>query len=82
MIAATSTTVPATSTENRGVPVESVPADGATRGWRASSPASASTAMIGRNRPSSIATPSVVWKNPLVTVRPPNAEPLLFAADA
>ena len=48
----------------------------------ASDPASASTAMIGMNRPTSMHTPSEAWNQSLVTVRPANALPLLFDADA
>ena len=59
-----------------------MPAPGSTRFCAASDPASASTARIGTNRPNSIASPRVVWKNGLVTVSPANALPLLLAAEA
>ncbi len=48
---------------------------------RASEPAIASTSTIGRKRPPSIASPSVVLNQSVFPVRPPKAEPLLFAAD-
>ena len=53
-----------------------------TRRCAASEPASASTARIGTNRPSSMQRPRVAWKKSLVTVSPANALPLLFAAEA
>ena len=43
--------------------------------------ASASTGTMSRNRPKSIARPSVVLYQSVLPVKPPNAEPLLFAAD-
>ncbi len=48
---------------------------------RASEPASASTGTISRNRPKSIARPSVVLNQSVFPVSPPNAEPLLLDAD-
>ena len=69
------------SPANSGVPVGNVPAVGGTVCLRASEPAIASTSTIGRNRPPSIARPSVVLYQSVFPVRPPNAEPLLFAPD-
>ena len=74
--------VPPTRTPNSGPLVGRVPAPAATRRCCASEPASASTARIGTNRPSSMQMPSVDWKKSLVTVMPANALPLLFAAEA
>ena len=66
---------------NNGVPVGNVPAVTGTGCLRASEPAIASTSTIGRKRPPSIARPSVVLYQSVFPVRPPNAEPLLLAAD-
>ena len=77
MIRITPTSRPAKS----GVPVGKVPAVTGTGCLRASEPAIASTSTIGRKRPASIASPSVVLNQSVFPVRPPNAEPLLFAAE-
>ena len=69
------------STVNSGVSVGKVPADAGAGCLRASEPAIASTGTIRRNRPTSIARPSVVLYQSVFPVSPPNAEPLLFAAD-
>ena len=50
-------------------------------GSEAMSARRASTRAIGMNRPNSMAKPSDVWNQSLVTVRPPNALPLLLAPD-
>src|SRR6185503_19757072 len=71
--AATRTTVPQTRTPKRTPCVGRVPAPGSTRRCAATDPASAGTARIGTNRPKSIASPRVVWKNGLVTVSPAKA---------
>ena len=59
-----------------------VPADAGTFCLRPSEPAIASTGTMSVNRPISIDRPSVVSYQVLVTVRPPNAEPLLLPAEA
>ena len=77
MIRITPTRRPAKS----GVPVGKVPAVTGTGCLRASAPAIARTSTMGRKRPASIARPSVVLYQSVFPVRPPNAEPLLFAAE-
>ena len=67
---------------NSGPVVGSVPAVTGTFFCAARDPASASTAMIGMNRPNSMHTPSDDWNQSFVTVMPANALPLLFDADA
>src|SRR5215470_7320325 len=66
---------------NSGRCVGSVPADSGTGCWRPSEPARPSTSTIGRNRPSSIASPSAMSHQAVLTVMPANAEPLLFDAE-
>ncbi len=82
MRAATSTTVPVSSPVNMGPDVGRVPAPAGVRRCAESDPASARTNRIGRKRPNSMQTPSADWNQSLVTVRPPNALPLLLDADA
>ena len=53
-----------------------------TRGLRTSEPAMARTGIMRKKRPISMHSPSVVWYQLLVTVRPAKAEPLLFEAEA
>src|SRR5512143_3658256 len=72
---------PASIPTNCGRCVGSVPADTGTGCWRASAPARPSTNTIGRNRPTSIASPSAVLYQVVFPVRPANADPLLFAAE-
>src|SRR5436190_23904820 len=79
--AATIATTPITSTTKSGVCVGKVPADGGTRRFRASAPASASVGMIRKNRPTSIATASAVFVHAVLAVKPANADPLLLPAD-
>ena len=67
---------------NIGPDVGRVPTVGATFFCDANDPANASTKMMGRKRPNSMAIPSEDWNQSLVTVKPPNALPLLFDADA
>ena len=64
---------------NSGVSVGNVPADAGTGCLRASEPAMARAGTISRNRPTSIERPSVVLYQSVLPVRPPKAEPLLFA---
>ena len=66
---------------NSGVPVGNVPAEAGTGCLRASEPAMASTAIMRKNRPTSMQMPSVVLYQSVLPVRPPKAEPLLLAAD-
>ena len=47
----------------------------------ASDPARPSTKMIGRNRPNTMARPSAVFHQGVLTVMPANAEPLLLDAE-
>ena len=61
--------------------VGKVPAVAGTGCLRASEPAIASAGTIRKKRPTSIARPSVVLNQSVLPVSPPNAEPLLFAAD-
>jgi len=58
-----------------------VPAVSGTRSCAASDPASARTNTIGTKRPRSITTPSAEFIHVVFAVRPPNAEPLLFAPE-
>ena len=74
-------TTPTSRPANSGVPVGNVPAEAGTGCFRAREPAMASAGTISRNRPTSIARPSVVLYQSVLPVRPPNAEPLLFAAE-
>ena len=75
------TTTPRMSPANRGVSVGKVPADAGTGCLRASDPAMARAATMSTNRPTSIDRPRVVLNQSVLPVRPPNAEPLLLAAD-
>ena len=50
-------------------------------GLRASEPAMASTGMMRKKRPTSIAMPRVVSIQSVAAVMPAKAEPLLLAAD-
>ena len=61
--------------------VGSVPSDAGTGFCRASDPASPSTKIIGRNRPSSIVSPSAVLYQSVFTEMPGERRPLLFAAE-
>ena len=73
-------TTPKSSPANSGVPVGKVPAEAGTRCLRPSEPAMASTGIMRKNRPTSIARPSVVSYHWVLAVRPPKAEPLLLNA--
>ncbi len=64
------------------MPVGNVPDVAGTCCLRTSEPASASTRAMVTKRPKSIASPSVVLNQSVLPVRPPNAEPLLFEAEA
>src|SRR6478736_983434 len=77
----TTTTTTRSSTKKSGVLVGKVPAVAGTDCLRASEPAIASTGTIRMKRPKSIVRPSVVLYQSVLPVRPPKAEPLLFAAD-
>ena len=66
---------------NCGRWVGSVPTDAGVLPCLASEPARASTKIIGRNRPNTIARPSAVLYQSVLTVIPANAEPLLLAAE-
>ena len=72
---------PTTMPTNSGRWVGRVPSEAGVGCWRASEPASASTKMIGRNRPSSMQSPSAVFHHCVFTVMPANAEPLLLLAE-
>ena len=74
------TVTPTSMPTNSGRWVGSVPADAGHRApaGPASRPAP-STKTIGRNRPSSMHSPSAVLYQAVLTVRPANAEPLLLA---
>src|SRR5215831_16981377 len=74
-------TTPNSSAVNSGVPVGNVPADAGTRCFRPSDPAIASTGIIKKNRPTSIANAPVMLYHCVSPVRPPNADPLLLAWD-
>ena len=75
------TMTPTSSAENSGVVTGNVPSDAGTCFLRLRLPAIASGGMIMKNRPNSIAKPSVVLYQCVFTLMPPNAEPLLAAAD-
>lgn len=75
------TMTPTSIATKSGRCVARVPAVSGTLPCRASDPASSSTSTIGTSRPDSIARPVVTWKNVDVTARPPNALPLLLAAE-
>ena len=72
---------PATIPTNWGRWVGRVPIDSGVWPCLASEPARASTSTIGRNRPSTIARPSAVLYQSVLTLRPAKAEPLLLAAE-
>ena len=72
---------PTSSAENSGVVTGNVPSDGGTRFLRPRLPAMASGGMIMKNRPNSIARPSVELYQFVFTLMPPKAEPLLAVAD-
>src|SRR2546421_864331 len=78
---ATINVTPITRPLNSGVCVGNVPAVTGTAFLRAIDPAMASTGMMRKKRPTSIASPIVVSYQCVAVVRPANAEPLLFAAD-
>src|SRR4051812_44345168 len=79
--APTMTMTPTSSPVNSGVVTGKLPGDAGTRFLRLRLPAIASGGIIMKNRPHSIVRPSVVLYQVVFTFRPPNAEPLLPAAD-
>src|SRR6201986_900505 len=79
--APTTTTTQASKVTNSGVCVGNVPADGGTWRLAASEPAMARMAMASRKRDRYMHTPSSTFQNGVLADRPPNALPLLFAAD-
>ncbi len=72
---------PATMPTNCGRWVGRVPAESGVLPCLASEPASASTRTIGRNRPNTMARPSAVLYQSVLTLSPAKAEPLLLAAE-
>ena len=72
---------PATIPTNCGRCVGSVPMDSGVWPCLASDPARASTRIIGRNRPITIASPRAVSYQTVLTLKPANADPLLLAAE-
>src|SRR5262250_3291453 len=79
--APTMTMTPTRSPVKRGVVTGKVPSDGGMCFFRPRLPAIASGGMIMKNRPKSIVRPSVVLYQNVLTLMPPNADPLLAAAD-
>src|SRR5262245_41626161 len=75
------TITPTSSAVNSGVVTGKVPSDGGMSFLRLRLPAIASGGMIMKNRPNSIARASVVLYQRVLTLMPPNAEPLLADAD-
>ena len=64
-----------------GVVTGNVPSEAGICFLRLKLPAMASGGMIMKNRPNSMATASVVLYHLVFALRPPNAEPLLFAIE-
>src|SRR5262245_54944451 len=79
--APTMTITPTRSDENNGVVTGNVPSDGGISFLRLKLPAIARGGMIMKNRPKSIVSPSVVLYQSVLKLMPPNADPLLAAAD-
>ena len=75
-------TMVATSKPEKSPPVTGkVPTDSGTIRFFARLPAIASTGIIMKKRPSSWATPVLVLYHMVLTLKPPNADPLLPAED-
>lgn len=66
---------------NCGRWVGRVPTELGVTPWLARDPAKASTRMMGRRRPNTIARPSAVLYHSVLTLIPAKAEPLLLAVD-
>src|SRR5258706_14059945 len=78
---ATINTTPSTRPPNNGVSVGNVPDVLGTFCLGTNEPPMARVGMTRKKRPISMHKARVVWYQLLVTVRPPNAEPLLLVAD-
>src|SRR5581483_9473477 len=72
---------PISKTTNSGVLTGKEPTEGGTIFLAARLPAMPIIGMIIRKRPTSMASPSVVLYQIVLTLKPPNAEPLLPVAD-
>ncbi len=79
---ATISTTPRSSPANSVESVGNVPAVTGTRCLRTSEPATARAGMIRKKRPTSIESPWVTVYQSVPVLMPPNAEPLLLAAEA
>src|ERR1700680_5333925 len=69
------------SSVNSGVVTGNVPSDGGTYFFWAKLPAMASIGMIIKKRPTNVVTPVAVSYQGVLTVSPPQAEPLFPAED-